>query len=68
MMFRLMLLTATVLSLAACTGTSFGSGDATYAQEQRACAGSGLAPGDAGFQSCVDDLAATLRQDATIDH
>jgi hypothetical protein len=60
-----------IMTLASALGgcaPSFGSGWPSWAQEERACAGLGLDPGSADFASCVGNLDATMRQDASLDH
>ncbi len=68
-MYRLFILAVAVAALSACAiRPTPGSGYATTAQLQRGCANLGIDPGSAQFSSCVDNMQATLNQDARIDH
>jgi hypothetical protein len=65
-MIRFALLAAAAASLTACAGSpTGGSGAASLAQEQQACAEIGVAPGSGGFSRCVTNLDQTLKQDSS---
>ena len=66
-MHRLSLAAVAASATASCTPTP-GSGWMNAAQEQRACANAGIAPGSGGFATCVTNLDATMRQDPSLDH
>ena len=59
-MARLLILLGALGALTACAGQPSASPDSHLAQEQRACAEIGVAPGDSAYPSCVGTLEAAL--------
>jgi len=62
-MTRVLLAAALAASLGACANAPAGSGYPSVAQQERACANAGIAPGSGRFARCVTNLQGSTSDD-----